>query len=50
LRGTGAGRLERLTSIVQCCDFVSYYLALLAGADPTPVRSIDEFKRRLAAS
>ena len=50
LRGSGAGRLERLTSIVQCCDFVSYYLALLAGADPTPVRSIDEFKRRLAAS
>ena len=50
VRGTGAGRLERLASLVQCCDFVSLYLALLSGTDPTPVRSIDEFKRRLQAS
>jgi glucose/mannose-6-phosphate isomerase len=50
LRGRGASRLERLTSIVQFGDFVSCYLALLSGVDPTPVRSIDEFKRRLQAS
>jgi glucose/mannose-6-phosphate isomerase len=49
VRGSGAGRLERLASLVQCCDFVSYYLALLSGTDPSPVRSIDEFKRRLQA-
>jgi glucose/mannose-6-phosphate isomerase len=50
VRGTGASRLERLASLVQYCDFVSDYLALLSGTDPTPVRSIDEFKRRLQAS
>ena len=50
LRGVGSSRLERLTSIVQWSDFASCYLALLAGTDPTPVRSIDEFKRRLQAS
>ncbi|MGH7741393.1 MAG: bifunctional phosphoglucose/phosphomannose isomerase [Candidatus Eiseniibacteriota bacterium] len=50
LRGAGSTRLERLTSIVQQGDFASYYLALLSGTDPTPVGSIDEFKRRLQAS
>jgi hypothetical protein len=33
---------------VQFGDYLSLYLALLAGADPTPIPSIDEFKRRLA--
>jgi glucose/mannose-6-phosphate isomerase len=42
------GRLARLASLVQWGDYLSLYLALLSGVDPTPIASIDEFKRRLA--
>ncbi|MEK7824136.1 MAG: bifunctional phosphoglucose/phosphomannose isomerase, partial [Candidatus Eisenbacteria bacterium] len=45
---TGEGRLARLASLVQFGDYLSLYLALADGVDPTPVASIDEFKRRLA--
>jgi glucose/mannose-6-phosphate isomerase len=45
---TGKGRLARLASLVQFGDYLSLYLALADGVDPTPVASIDEFKRRLA--
>ena len=31
-------------------DYVSYYLAILRGIDPTPVDAIAELKRRLSAS
>ena len=41
-------RLARLAAAVQFGDYLSLYLALLAGADPTPIPSIDGFKRRLA--
>ncbi len=44
------GRLARVAAQVQWGDYVSLYLALLSGADPTPIVSIDEFKRRLADS
>lgn len=47
---TGKSRLARLASLVQFGDYVSLYLALLGGVDPTPVKSIDEFKRRLAGA
>ena len=43
----GAGRLARLLSLVLFGDFVSVYVALLRGVDPTPVPPIDEVKRRL---
>jgi glucose/mannose-6-phosphate isomerase len=46
----GKGRVARLASLVQFGDYLSLYLALLAGTDPTPVASIDEFKRRLAGA
>jgi glucose/mannose-6-phosphate isomerase len=46
---TGEGRLARLASLIQFGDYLSFYLALLNGADPTPIASIDEFKRRLSA-
>jgi glucose/mannose-6-phosphate isomerase len=46
----GTGRLARLASLVHYGDTVSLYLAFLGGADPTPIASIDELKRRLAAS
>ena len=45
---SGEGRLARLASLVQFGDYLSLYLALVNGVDPTPVESIDEFKRRLA--
>jgi glucose/mannose-6-phosphate isomerase len=46
----GEGRLARLASLVQFGDHLSLYLALLNGVDPTPIASINEFKRRLAES
>jgi len=46
----GEGRLARLASLVQFGDYLSLYLALVNGVDPTPIASIDEFKRRLADS
>lgn len=42
-------RLVRLAGAVAFIDYVSLYLAILRGVDPTPIASIDEFKRRLAA-
>ena len=44
----GTSRLARLASLVQFGDALSLYLALLGGADPTDITSIDTFKRRLA--
>ena len=43
----GTGLLARLLSLVLFGDLVSVYLALLGGADPTPVEIISEIKRRL---
>ena len=48
VRSRGERRIARLASLVQFGDYVSFYLALLGGADPTPIASIDEFKRRLS--
>ena len=42
------GVLARLLTMSYLGDWVSYYLALLQGVDPTPVALIDEMKRRLA--
>ena len=45
-RVAAAGRraLARLFSLVQLGDYVSLYLALLYGVDPTPVDAIEAFK------
>jgi glucose/mannose-6-phosphate isomerase len=48
IRTTGESRIARLASVVQFGDYLSLYLALLGGVDPTDITSIDEFKRRLA--
>jgi len=40
--------LAQAMSSVRLGDFVSYYLALLNGVDPSPVAAIDYLKRRLA--
>ncbi len=50
VESVGEGRLTRLASLVQFGDHLSLYLALMNGVDPTPIASIDEFKRRLAES
>jgi glucose/mannose-6-phosphate isomerase len=47
---SGAGRLARLFSLVVLGDFVSVYLAALAGVDPTPVAPIDKLKKALAST
>ncbi|HEY8346489.1 MAG TPA: bifunctional phosphoglucose/phosphomannose isomerase [Symbiobacteriaceae bacterium] len=44
----GEGLLARMFSLVLLGDFVSVYLPLLDGVDPTPVRIIDHFKRLMA--
>ena len=46
--GTGDTALARLMSAVMLGDFVSVYLALLRGIDPTPVDVITTLKNRLA--
>ncbi|HTX67664.1 MAG TPA: bifunctional phosphoglucose/phosphomannose isomerase [Thermoleophilia bacterium] len=44
----GASTLARLFSLVQLGDYVSCYLALLYGVDPTPVDAIQALKASLA--
>jgi glucose/mannose-6-phosphate isomerase len=43
----GGSPLERLMSVALLGDFVSVYLALLRGVDPTPVDVIERLKRAL---
>lgn len=47
-RAVGESSLARLMSAVVLGDFVSVYLAVRRGVDPTPVTAIDELKSRLA--
>lgn len=46
----GEGRLARMLSMIQLGDFVSFYLAMLVGVNPTPVETIQALKRTLAES
>lgn len=46
----GKSRLAKILSVLYQGDFVSVYLALLNGADPTPVERIGLLKKRLAES
>ena len=43
----GTSLLARMFSLIYLGDWVSYYLALLNGVDPTPVKVIDYLKRQL---
>ena len=45
---SGETKLERMFNLVQMGDFVSYYLAILGGTDPTPVEVIEDLKKELA--
>jgi glucose/mannose-6-phosphate isomerase len=44
----GTSLLARMFSLIVLGDWVSYYLAILHGEDPTPVEVIDRLKRELA--
>ncbi len=44
----GKTRLARLFFLICLGDYVSFYLAMLNGVDPTPVERIEELKTRLA--
>jgi glucose/mannose-6-phosphate isomerase len=48
IEAKGHGTLGRLFSLVQQGDYVTLYLALCRGIDPTPVPVIDHFKSVLA--
>jgi glucose/mannose-6-phosphate isomerase len=43
----GASPFARICSVITIGDFVSLYLAVLSGVDPTPVTAIEELKRHL---
>lgn len=49
IEASDGDRLGRMAELAQFGDYFSLYLALLNGVDPTPVTSIDAFKRKLAA-
>jgi glucose/mannose-6-phosphate isomerase len=44
----GSQPLSQMMSLVMLGDYVSYYLALLYGVDPSPVKVIDYLKAKLA--
>ena len=48
VRSRGTGTLPRLLSALIVGDFASFYLAVLRGADPSPVKVIERLKRELA--
>jgi len=48
LESKGSCLLERIFSLIQLGDFISFYLAILNEVDPTPVRVIDYLKSELA--
>lgn len=44
----GEGLLSRMLSLIYIGDFISYYLAILYGIDPTPVDRVTYLKNQLA--
>lgn len=48
--GQGRGLLSQMFSLIVLGDYVSFYLALLRGVDPTPVGTIEKLKVRLKGS
>lgn len=48
VQSRGESTLARIFSLTYIGDYVSFYLALLNGADPTPVHMIDYLKNELA--
>lgn len=49
VNGEGVCALSQMLTLVLFGDYVSYYLALLNQADPTPIPAIDFLKKNLAS-
>jgi len=47
IHARGEGKLAKMFSVLRIGDFMSVYLAVLQGVDPTPVKIIDEVKKEL---
>ena len=45
----GKVKLGRIFSLLYLGDFTSYYLAILNGIDPTPVKNIERLKKQVSA-
>ena len=43
----GDSEIERIFTMINTIDWISYYLALLNGEDPTPVNRIHELKSKI---
>lgn len=48
VRSSGRGLLSRMFSLIYTGDFVSYYLAVSNGIDPTPVERVTFLKKELS--
>ncbi|WP_433474444.1 bifunctional phosphoglucose/phosphomannose isomerase [Spirillospora sp. CA-142024] len=48
IRAEGDHPLERIASLIALADYVTVYLAIALGVDPTPVPAIEELKARIA--
>lgn len=48
IRGVGATPLAQMLTALHYGDYVSYFLAMAYGVDPTPIGPIEALKRRLA--
>jgi glucose/mannose-6-phosphate isomerase len=48
IQGRGESPLAQMLSLIHVGDYVSFYLAMLNGVDPTPVETIAFLKKRLA--
>lgn len=47
LRAEGEHPLERIATLIALADYVTVYLAIALGVDPTPVPAIQELKARI---
>jgi len=47
---TGETSLQQVWSAIHYGDYISYYLAMLYGVDPTPIDAIQDFKKELVKS
>ncbi len=48
VQADGTSEISQVLSQIYFGDYVSYYLAILNGIDPTPVELIESFKKKLA--
>jgi len=50
VRERGASKLGRLLAPILLLDYVSAYIAVLRGVDPSPTNNIIDYKRKYAAT